>query len=72
MNYIDKLESKREMLRDEVLFKEIKFSNAYNSLFNNFQEDIIERLIQKLSLITTFANGIRIGISFLNTFLGKK
>ena len=72
MNYIDKLVVKRDILREEIFLKEIKFSNAYNSLFNNSQEDMIERLIQKLSLITTFANGIRIGISFLNTFLGKK
>lgn len=72
MNYIDKLQTKRELLKNEIILKEEKFSNIYNSLFNNYQEDMIERLIQKLSLITTFGNGIRIGINILNALLGKK
>ena len=72
MNYIDKLETKRELLKNEIILKEEKFSNIYNSLFNNYQEDMIERLIQKLSLITTFGNGIRIGINILKALLVKK
>lgn len=72
MNYIDKLEAKRVILKEEILLKEENFINKYNSLFNNYQEDMLERLIRSLSFITSFGSGIRIGISFLNTFLNKK
>ena len=72
MNYIDKLEAKRVILKEEILLKEENFINKYNSLFNNNQEDMLERLIRRLSFITSFGSGIRIGISFLNTFLNKK
>lgn len=67
MNYIDKLEAKRILLREEVSVKEKKLSDIYKSLFDNTQDDIIGRIAKKLSLITTFSNGIRIGLSVFKT-----
>lgn len=67
MNYIDKLEAKRILLKEEVSVKEEKLNEIYNSLFTNTQDDIIGRITKKLSLITTFSNGIRIGVSVFKT-----
>ena len=67
MNYIDKLEAKRILLKEEVSGKEEKLNEIYNSLFTNTQDDIIGRITKKLSLITTFSNGIRIGLSVFKT-----
>lgn len=67
MNYIDKLEAKRILLKEEVSGKEGKLNEIYNSLFTNTQDDIIGRITKKLSLITTFSNGIRIGLSVFKT-----
>ena len=67
MNYIDKLEAKRILLREDVSVKEKEISNIYKTLFDNTQDDIIGRITKKLSLITTFSNGIRIGLSFFKT-----
>ncbi|MBR5324268.1 MAG: hypothetical protein IKV14_05590 [Muribaculaceae bacterium] len=67
MNYIDKLEAKRILLKEEVSVKEKKLSDIYKSLFDNTQDDIIGRIAKKLSLITTFSNGIRIGLSVFKT-----
>ena len=41
--------------------------NIYKSLLNDTQDDIIGRITKKLSLITTFSNGIRIGLSVFRT-----
>ncbi len=67
MNYIDKLEAKRILLREDVSVKEKEISNIYKTLFDNTQDDIIGRITKKLSLITTFSNGIRIGLSVFKT-----
>ena len=67
MNYIDKLEAKRILLREDVSVKEKELSNIYKTLFDNTQDDIIGRITKKLSLITTFSNGIRIGLSVFKT-----
>ena len=55
MNYIDKLEAKRILLREDVSVKEKEISNIYKTLFDNTQDDIIGRITKKLSLITTFS-----------------
>lgn len=67
MNHIDKLKAKRILLKEEISVKEEKMYNIYKSLFNNTQDDIISRITKKLSLITTFSNGIRIGLSVFRT-----
>ena len=67
MNYIDKLEAKRLLLKEEIFYKEKHLSDKYNSLFENSKDDIIGRITKKLSLITTFSNGIRIGLTFFKT-----
>ena len=67
MNNIDKLKAKRILLKEEISVKEEKMCNIYKSLFNDTQDDIIGRITKKLSLITTFSNGIRIGLSVFRT-----
>ena len=67
MNNIDKLKAKRILLKKEISVKEEKMCNIYKSLFNDTQDDIIGRITKKLSLITTFSNGIRIGLSVFRT-----
>ena len=67
MNHIDKLKAKRILLKEEISVKEEKMRNIYKSLLNDTQDDIIGRITKKLSLITTFSNGIRIGLSVFRT-----
>ena len=71
MSYIDKLKVKRILLKEEISAKEQKFLGIYSSLFNNTQDDIIGRIARRLSLITIFSNGIRIGFSIFKSILNK-
>lgn len=68
MNYIHKLENKKERLITEIALKEKKFSEQSNNLFDDEREDIVDQIAKKFKLITTFCEGIRIGISFFRYF----
>ena len=68
MNYIKYLEKKKEQLKTEIADKEKNLLKYYNTILNDSEEDIIGRITEKLSLITTFGEGARIGLSILKYF----
>lgn len=68
MNYIHKLENKKEQLKSEIALKEKEFSEQLKKLFNNNEEDIVGQITKKLKLITTLYEGTRLGISLFRYF----
>ena len=67
MNYLYQLEEKRKLLKNMIITKEEEFTNCISSPSNN-ENNIISKISNKLSLLTSFTEGIRVGISVLKLF----
>lgn len=69
MNYLYQLEEKRKILKNKIATKEEEFTNYISPIpTNNNGSDIISKISNELSLISTFTDGIRVGISVLKIF----
>ncbi len=68
MNYLYQLEEKRRLLKNKITTKEEEFTSCISSYPSTNENNIISKIFNKLSLLSTFTDGIRVGISVLKVF----
>ena len=68
MNYLYQLEEKRKLLKNMIITKEEEFTSCISSFPSTNENNIISKIFNKLSLLSTFTDGIRVGISVLKLF----